>query len=268
MKRIFLTISLLAGIFLLSVLAAQAATVSIANSTNKAGETVTLPIKFNNFPGDACALQLKIKYDPKIITNLKVINGDFTNTPTLRFVSNISVPGELLFSLASAQPLPKNGVLANLNFCIANTNSSATLISIIFAKINESGFYVSKYSGRIDILKAPIINYLKISCDNFTWVANGAGYYNRLLKYRYRVDQLNWSKYSFWTWKIQSVAINTVSKNLAPGKHTFSVEAKNLAGISSEIKSITFEIKPPPPPKKSEPWYKKIVKKITKIFHW
>lgn len=268
MKRIFLTISLLAGIFLLSVLTAQAATVSIANSTNKAGETVTLPIRFNNFPSDACALQLKIKYDPKIITDLKVLNGDFTNTPKLQFVSNIAVPGELLLSLASAEPLPKSGLLAQLSFRIAVSNAGETFINILSAKINESGYYVRRASGVIKILHAPVINYLKISCDYFTWLAKGVGYYNNLLQYRYRVDQQNWSNYSFWTWRIQSVAINNVSKNLAPGKHTFSVEAKNLAGISSEIKSITFEIKPPPPPKKSEPWYKKIIKNIKNIFHW
>ncbi|MFH1441815.1 MAG: cohesin domain-containing protein [Candidatus Omnitrophota bacterium] len=265
MKKLFLTIGLLAGISLLSVFAAEAATVSIANSKNKAGDTVTLPVRFYSFPSDVSALQLKIKYDPKIITDLEVVNGDFTNTATLQFASNISVPGELLFSLASAQPLPKNGVLAKLNFRIADTKSRRTVIRIISAKINESDFYVSKYSGRINILQAPVIKYLKKSGNYFTWWASGLGYYNRFLKYRYRVDQQKWGKYSFWTWRVQHVSINTVSKHLAAGKHTFAVEAKNLAGITSEIKEITFEIKPP---RKFVPWYKRIAKKIKNIFHW
>ncbi len=130
--------SLILGIFsflmISPALPGQDVVLSIPSSSGARGDMVAIPVSIGDVTGrEVISVEMTIRYD---IQALSVIDADVSGTmaETWLISSNTTTPGEIIVSMAGADPLSGSGPFVNVNFLVQPTAQVGTTYQISFTR--------------------------------------------------------------------------------------------------------------------------------------
>lgn len=118
------------------------------------GERVSFPIHIRTGANTVSATELRVRYDPKLLTSVTIEPGTFFPNPTILAQSVDADTGEALLIIGTLSPRQSEGVIATLQATTITSASSST-ISLIFdpgtkvAALGETTNVVKRTTNRI-----------------------------------------------------------------------------------------------------------------------
>jgi subtilisin family serine protease len=138
--------------------ATQQATISLPDATVRSGDQITLLVALDLDQAQVYSLDLRINYDPSVMSMLAVDNGNMVSD--WMQAKNLTVPGELRVSIAGSRPVTLSGELLRITVQAAGANGSSTSLTVGQGSLNEGNITSALQSGRLTVAQptsAPMV---------------------------------------------------------------------------------------------------------------
>jgi len=120
-------------IFSISALSSFATEVSLPEIVVQQGEELVVPVKIDHVKG-LLAVSMEIEFDPEIISIKSVSKGELVKNFML--ARNISTPGKLSISMASAGGVSGEGVLVNIHIKVSDSANDGQICPLEFIRVS------------------------------------------------------------------------------------------------------------------------------------
>ncbi|MCB0128665.1 MAG: cadherin-like domain-containing protein, partial [Caldilineaceae bacterium] len=132
---------------------ATGSTLTITNATAVPDQTVTVTVGYTHTQGTVTSADLRITYDPTVVSALSVQRGPLVSTWSL--ASNLTTPGLIQVALATGDtPLSTNGALLNITFQAAN-QAGTTALAFAQGSLNEGALPGTLVNGVLTVNTPP-----------------------------------------------------------------------------------------------------------------
>ncbi len=112
-----------------------------------AGGIITVPLSLELGQGDVSSLDVRIGYDPDVVSVVSVEKGDLVSDWLLG--SNISVPGQIRVGVAGTSALASGGELLKITFQATGDEGSVTDLTIQQGDLNENEIPAALQNGTL-----------------------------------------------------------------------------------------------------------------------
>lgn len=134
------------------------ATISLPDATVRSGDQITLLVALELGQTQVYSLDLRISYDPSVMSVVAVDNGNMVSDWML--ANNLTVPGEIRASIAGSRAVTSTGELLRITVQAIGVNGSGTLLTLGQGRLNEGHVAATLQSGRLTVAQptsAPMI---------------------------------------------------------------------------------------------------------------
>ncbi len=129
-------------------------TLALPDVTVAPGQTVTVTLAYTHTQGAVTSADLRITYNPTVVTALSVQRGSLTTGWSI--ATNLNTPGVIQVALATGStPLATSGDLLIITFQAAN-QAGSTALTLAQGSLNEGALAVTLFDGTITVNTPPV----------------------------------------------------------------------------------------------------------------